>query len=251
MKEAEEAFRKAVDLHGSDWSAISRLGVFYNNRARYAEAAECFEKVILLTPNNPIAYRDVAGAYTQLGRYSQAEKEYRRSIDLAPNPAASSSLGALFIYQARYRDAIPMLEKAVTLLPKSYAKAYIVWANLGDAYRYTPGLEEKALPAYRHAIEETDRILLREPNNVDLLSRRAVYLAKSNARGEALAQIDKALRLGKKNAGVLFRAGLTYYICGNPQRARNLFKDAIKAGFSEQEIAREPELKITNAQLSR
>jgi serine/threonine-protein kinase len=37
------------------------------------------------------------------------------------------------------------------------ANNYLVWANLGDAYRWAPGRRTKATEAYRHAIQLMDQ----------------------------------------------------------------------------------------------
>ena len=134
------------------------------------------------------------------------------------------------------------MEKAVELAPKRHRKAYILWSNLGDAYRFTPELAAKAPDAYRHAIEEVENQLAHEPNNVELLSRLGVYWAKSGNNDRATREIARALRLATGNAGVLFRAALVYDIGGQNDRAIAALDEAVRSGFSVDEIRREPEL---------
>ena len=82
------------------------------------------------------------------------------------------------------------------------------WINLGDAYRWTPGNEEKAKEAYRTAIQMIRKELSGKPNDADLHSRLALCLAKSGEKQQALAEAAAVEALDKSASGFV-SAGLS------------------------------------------
>ncbi|MGD0298852.1 MAG: protein kinase [Bryobacteraceae bacterium] len=242
VTEAGKFYLKAVQLKPNDWNSWSQSGVFHFAHQDYERAETDFQHVIALTPDSPAAHRNLGGVEMALGKLSDAEKEFLASITLRPIPSALSNLGALYIYERRYGDAIPILERAIQLPTAGYQKIHIVWANLGDAYRYTPDRAAQAPQAYQQAVQEVEKLLAFTPDDADLLSDASLYMAKLGRRAESLDEIGRALRFANGNSNVSFRAALVYELTGSRDRAMAALAEAIRGGYSLDEIEREPAL---------
>ncbi len=48
-----------------------------------------------------------------LGKFEEAEKGFKISASLAPSAATDSNLGALYIYQGRYKEAVDVMQRAI------------------------------------------------------------------------------------------------------------------------------------------
>jgi tetratricopeptide (TPR) repeat protein len=156
-KEIETAFRQAMAIDPHDLYAYFHLGDFLQKRGRYTEAEETYRQIIIKDPNSAAAYSSLglllheklerypeaeeayrqainkdsncAIAYYNLGllfhekldRYAEAEEAYRQAIAKAPNDvAAYYNLSIMLRLIGRWRDAIPLLEKMITLVPNDF-----------------------------------------------------------------------------------------------------------------------------------
>jgi serine/threonine protein kinase/Flp pilus assembly protein TadD len=242
-QEAESAFKEAVRLKGSDWRPDSELASFYIRRSRYADAAASYERARELAPDNTIVWRNLGAAYFQLQRYDDAASAFQRSLEIAPSAATYTNLGTLRFYQGRYHDAVPAFEKAVEL----GANRSLYWGNLADAYRWAPGRRPDSISAYERAISLLRDEAAKQPTMVELRSRLATYLAKSNQAQAALQTIEDVEREPKLTAQVQMHLTMVHELAGNRGRALHWLEQAVKGGFSVKEIANEPELTTLRA----
>jgi Flp pilus assembly protein TadD len=99
------------------------------------------------------------------------------------------------------------------------------------------------MPMYREAhpasagdppgAQALQKALLRNPKDVDALTRLAeLHLAAGNL-GEALLLLERAEHLGQRKGAVQNLLGLTYYQLGEPQDAGDALKEAVAAEPSE------------------
>jgi tetratricopeptide (TPR) repeat protein/TolB-like protein len=239
--EALETYQKAIQLKPDEWATYGDIGVFYYQHQNYNAAADAFLKEASLVPDSPLVHRNLGGIYLTLGRNEDAEREFLTSIRLTPTVTAYLNLGALYVFESRYREAITVLTKATELASPSFSGAPTMWANLGDAYRYTPGGRQKADEAYHKAVEAVEQQLAFEPSDPHLLSDAAVYRAKLGDRTRAVDEIAQALRYGQGRRAISFHAALVYELTGARDRALAALGDAIRGGYSLEEINREPE----------
>jgi serine/threonine protein kinase/Flp pilus assembly protein TadD len=237
-KQAEEEMTRAVALNPEDWRAHINLGLLYYRIARYPEAAAEWEKVKKLTPDNYYVLNNLAGVYMMMDRDEDAAAALQRSLEIKPAANSYSNLGTLRFSQARYVDAVPAFEKAVNL----NANDYLVWGNLGDAYRWAPGQRTKAGPAYQNAIRLVREEIAAHPLDPEARSTLALYLAKSGDKAAALAEIKDVDRVPKKTGSVLLDSAVVHELCGERDIALTTLSAALKAGSTLKEIKNEPEL---------
>ncbi|CBS87134.1 O-linked N-acetylglucosamine transferase family protein [Azospirillum lipoferum] len=127
----------------------------------------------------------MAETLAKAGRADLAEGCYRRALALAPaTPAALVNAGNLLRARARRSESAALHRRAAILEPDSWIPLY----NIGNAL------------AEMNRLGEADRAysagLCLEPSRVELWANRASRALAPQARiGEALAALDRALRL--------------------------------------------------------
>ena len=237
-KAAEEELTRALTLDANDWRARMILGLVYYKTARYPEAAAAWEQVSKLTPDNFIVLNNLAAVYHMLDRYEDAAAALQRSLEIKPDAYTYGNLGTLRFFQGRYDDAVPAFEKAVQM----DANDSLMWGNLGDAYRWAPGQAAKAKPAYENAIRQLRENIAAHPDDLDLQSTLALYLAKHGDKQAALDQLKAGDAAPKKTPVILFRSAVVHEICGEREQALTALSASLKSGYALQEIKNEPEL---------
>jgi tetratricopeptide (TPR) repeat protein/TolB-like protein len=237
--EAEAVYRTAIEARPADAAGYTYLGIFYFNRNRLPDAERAFQSALRLTPGNPRAHSNLGAVYINMRRYNDAVAEFQKSVDLDPTVLAYANLGTAYYRLGHFADAIQPFLRAAELAPKDAAR----WGDLGDAYRWTTGLDDKAAAAYQHAIDllnEEIRIDARDPR---LRARLAMYYASKGERGRALEEIGKALIIDPSSAYVQFRAALVYEQAGHRDAALRALERAMKAGQPLADVLDTPVLK--------
>jgi tetratricopeptide (TPR) repeat protein len=173
-----------------------------------------------------------------LDRTEEAAAAFQRALEIQPTATVYSNLGTLRFFQGRYSDAAGAFEKAVEGNPTYF----LYWANLGDAYRWIPGAEEKAKQAYSRAVTLADERVAKSPEDPNLRTQLAVYLAKRGDATRARQQLEVWNTLNKKTPASHFRAALVHEIVGDRNAALDALGAAMSAGYALNEIRGEPEL---------
>ena len=244
--EAEATYRRAIQYRTNFWLGYNDLAVFFNDRGRYEEAEQALHKAATLTPDNYVVYRNLGGVQMARGEWDEAESSFRKAIELRPRGSVYSNLGTLYIYTGRYADAVPVLEKAVALSgAESYAD--VIWANLGDAYKWAHGREKDAAMAYAKAIDLATAQLAVTPNDATLLSQIAVYHAKAGHLPEAERFIHGALAVAPHDPSVLYSSALVLEIAGRRRQSLAALHAALGSGYSVSVVEKDPELAALRA----
>ena len=143
------------------------------------------------------------------------------------------------MYVNRYPEAVDAMKRATELDPHND----VLWRNLGDSYRQIPSRTSEANLAYEKALQAATDEASVNPNNSEVRSAIALYDAHLGRKMDAQASINRALKLSPKNSDVLFTSALVYEIIGNRNRAIEAIDEAVKFGYSIEEIEHEPELR--------
>ena len=234
--DAEREFRAAMQLAPLDWRSAFDLGVLYYRNDRYGDAASVWQAAAAKQPDNELLHRNLGAAFHMMGRDDEAAAELQKALEIIPAAATYNNLGTIRFFQGRYADAVPAFEKAVN----SAANSYRFWGNLGDAYRWTAGMRDKAPAAYTRAVQLGRAEAKAKPGDWDLRSRLALYLAKLSdpaARAE-LAAIPPAT----PTAAVWFRTAVAWDLLHDRDQALQSLERALKAGYPTNEVENEPEL---------
>lgn len=235
---AEALFRQAMDAAQGSWIPYQVAGRFYYATQRYDEALRAWDRALELAPRNARVLRNKAAAYFALNRMDDAASALQAAIEIEPTAQAYGNYGTLRYGQGRFRDAVPLFEKAVELS----ATNYVNWGNLGDAYRWAPGEQAKAAPAYERAVALIREKLAATPNDSELQANLAGYLAKAGKTPEAVIELEAFDRLTNKSARAWFKAAIAAEAAGKRDAALHHLASAIAGNYSLDEIRTEQEL---------
>ncbi|MBC3916865.1 protein kinase [Undibacterium sp. CY18W] len=233
------------------------MGVAYFEQGNFPEAEHYFRLSIKIQPDSVIAYANLNNALVKQNRNDEGMQILQQGLLIRPSALLYSSLGAALFKKRDYIGAAEAFELAVAPNKGNPAK-YLGWANLGDSLRWIPGREVEAQKAYEKALELLAPRLQALPNDVALVSRFGLYSARVGDKVKANEYIQRALKLGPKDANVHFRVGLAYELLNQRDEALKEIGKAIEFGYSMKALESEPDLlnlrrdyrytKITNDQ---
>ncbi|MBZ5537083.1 MAG: tetratricopeptide repeat protein [Acidobacteriia bacterium] len=236
--EAETTYDRANQLQPDYWSGYNKLGKFYIERGQYPKALKMFQRVVELSPDNARGYYNLGAALQLVDRMDEARSAYLKAIQLNPTGDAYSNLGTLEFALGRYREAAEAYEKAVALKPGYY----LLWANLGDAYRWTQGMQPRAKDAYDKAIQLVTKDLQINAGDAEAYLTLALCLAKTGDLKEAQKNLQRAIDMNPNDPNNLFQAAEVDNLCGKKQEALIWIRRAVEGGYPVADIVRDPEL---------
>ena len=95
-------YRKATEIAPKYSPAYNILGYALRQKENYAEAEQAFKKYIELIPNDPNPYDSLAELFLKMGKFDDAITQYRKALAIDPNFLNSHfGIGAALMYQAR------------------------------------------------------------------------------------------------------------------------------------------------------
>lgn len=258
-QKAQEAYQKMIQIQG-DLHSYSRLSGLKSLMGDAQGAIEDLDRAVREGKANGRPRESVAWAQWQLGsehfalgHVMEAEAQHLEALLTYPNYyRALAGLAQVRAAQKRYPEAIELYQKAIAIIPlPEYA------ATLGDVYTKIGRPEEAKkqydLVEYIGELNSLNRVLYNrelayfyadhdlklnkalELARKELEVRQDVYaydllawaLYKNGKPGEALAAITEALKLGTKDAKLLFHAGMISYALGQTDLARGHLRRAL------------------------
>jgi len=167
-----------------------RLGLanLYAARGNAEGAIAEYRRALALDPSFVPAYANLADLYRARGVDTEAEAVLRAGIARVPNAAPlHHALALVMVRQKRTPEALKALAESTRLDPASARFAYVYAVALNDA-----GDPKRALQVLETA-------LTRQPNDRDLLSGLALYMAKAGQRDAALGYAKRLVALDPEN----------------------------------------------------
>ena len=179
-------------------------------RARYTEADDPKRLIGFDTRLQEIVGQYLAGDLD--GALARCRALARERPDM---PLTLYHLAHLEREKGNLDEAILALRKAMAIVPDNSEAVAMLGAYLTQAGR----------PA--EAIELLDPFARAETADADILTSRAIALAKMRRFDEALATLSKASKEDPSNARLLLEMGTIHLMAGNPDRARQAWTAAL------------------------
>lgn len=236
-KAAETAYRRAIELRPKYWGGYNKLGAFYVVSGQAAKAVEAFREVTRLSPENTRGYSNLGAAYQQLGDYDRAIASFNDSLRIRPTASAYANLATCLFFKKRYSDASRAFERAVALSPGVMQ----LWANLGDAYRWTRGEEDRAGTAYERAVALAREELAVNARDGATRATLAVCMAKQGSLEDARREMSRALADSPADVMLKYQAALVAHLNGDRAATIHYLREAIAGGYDTNEIINDPE----------
>jgi tetratricopeptide (TPR) repeat protein len=258
-EEAAQAYGRIANLDGPQ-GADSRLAYLKFLKGDSRGAIASMQRAVTLvssgTPRGePVAWAraQLGELYFQVGDLAEAERALTGSLSAAPGyHRALAGLARVRVAQGRDREAVDLYGKALAVIPlPEYAAA------LGDVHaragRTAEANRQYALVEYIGRLSALNQVVYnrelalfyadhrrRLPEALDLARRelevrRDIYtwdvlawaLYQNGRAAEAATAMVKALRLGTRDARLLFHAGMIHKALGEAGRAREYLGQAL------------------------
>ena len=216
FKEAEDSFHRAIELAPKDALAWNNLGATLGRQDRDDKAEEAYRRSVELSPDYTLAWRNLAANLINQGRFKEAETPCRKLIELIPEDArAWTTFGEALGRQGRHREAEEAYREAVELSPEDA----FVWRYLAGLLLERERFEE-AEGSYRKLIELT-------PGDAVAWEGLGDVLRLQNRHRKAEAAYRKAVELSPEDSAALMSLGWTLGIQGSYRDAEKAFRKAL------------------------
>jgi tetratricopeptide (TPR) repeat protein len=234
--QAVECFTACIALRPEIPFGYFQRGRAHMDAKQYARAARDFELFLKLRPNSYSALGQHAAALTQLGRLSEARDQINIALLQKSDNANLHLLAAEIHHQLGNKElAKQSLGEAASLAAPDDARDFLAngmallrdgkFQRAHDAFRLAHDSQPTSIAAIKniayvlsdhlHRLDEAivwiDRALKLDPESAELISTKAVLLARSGNAGESREAMNEALRLDN-DVTTLLRAASVYAI---------------------------------------
>jgi len=163
--------RSAIDAdpnYARAWALMALAQAWMRFRDEKIEDAgmEAAERALELDPHLPEPYCVKAGHFARQGLFDQANSEIAKALQLDPESwEANREAAIITIRQRRLKEAIPLFEKAASLMVTDYRSAALLMScgiGLGD--------EDVARRAAQMTVERAEQVLAQDRGNAGALA---------------------------------------------------------------------------------
>lgn len=197
---AEEAGKRALSLDANSAEAHTALGHIYLHLGANAEAGRHLRRAIELNPNSALTRVWFALFLMQIDRPAEAREQFLRAREADPLSFLVSSGGSENLLDSGdYEGAVEFAQHGVEIAPDR-PRCHL---HLASAYAYQN--------RFREAEEEVRRAETAPGRQLDsIATRRALFLALSGRKSEALAMLNRVERedqqLSERNLALAYSA---------------------------------------------
>ncbi len=238
---ALESAREAVKLFPSNQSFANQLAQIYVQQENYDAAVEVYRRNIANKTASVATYIGLARAQVKLNHIDDAIASLQQGLKWKETAELNAELGDTLYARGDYVGAANAFEKSVDSVIGN-PNDFRTWAKFADTLQWIPGRSDKARNAYSMARDLIKVKLDKSPRDTDLLSRTAIYNAKTgdiSAAHEAISALDGLI---DKNPLAQFRVGVSYEILGKREAAVAAVMRAKALGFPTKVIDADPDL---------
>jgi tetratricopeptide (TPR) repeat protein len=210
----EEKKKKAESLFNNGFKLINNDPISAN--ALYREG-------ITLMPERWEAYYNLGITYLKLYDHERAIKEFSNSLKYnAPPSKVYNAIGITYQYMGRNADAIKYFKKAL-----SAERSPVILINIANIYQ-NMGQADEAIKFY-HQIEPQDI------PNLPLYTNMGILRYKKGDYKAAIDEFDKALIKEGENIKLLYYQAQTYLKLGEYENALNIYQKIASKNPSDPE----------------
>jgi type IV pilus assembly protein PilF len=200
-------------------NAYRRVGEAYLRQGNFPAAIKELKKAEAKNPDDFLLQHDLGLAYFSLGKYDEAIGYYKKALELSPNYGpAINSLGNAYAGKEDWDQAIFYYNKVIKDV--LYATPQIAYSNLGNAYYYKGDLERSA-EYYQKALDI-------KPDFITALAGIAQTYIRMGRIPEAVAKLEKAVRIAPGVALLHFQLGRAYQLALEFEKAYRSYQQVVR-----------------------
>ena len=195
------------------------LGEAYLRDGKFTQALKELLKAEKLNPNDHFLQNDLGLAYYYKEIYDKAIQHYRKALDLKNDYApAMNNLGNVYAAQRDWELAIDYYVKAAE--SALYATPHYPLSNLGDVY-YQKKDYKRSEDYYLQALDM-------KPDFARALRGLARTYVALNRIEEAIAKLEKAIKIAPNYGPLHYDLAKAYQLSGNTDKARQAYETVIE-----------------------
>ena len=221
--------------------ALARKFLYWDGDGSFLEEGRGqARRAIAIDPTCAEAHTSIGFAHHLSGAIEDARREYRLAIQIDNDEwFAHRLLGAIMLREGNFKGASPLLTRAIAIRP-DYISSYDHLHNV-----------LQRLDRYEEAIEAADRgigiaraLLEKVPDDQDSRVHLAILLARMGMRDDSLAEVGRALEIGRKDGFTNFHVAIVHAVLGNLDEAMASLTMSQSRGFYIRSEARNAEFDI-------
>jgi tetratricopeptide (TPR) repeat protein len=209
--EAEDAFRRAIELEPGNAELHDRLGHVLRARNRIEPAVAAFREATALDPALARAWRNLGGTLLACDDPEGASEALEQAWQLNPEDVQVRLVRAAAAHRAGDLAAAISQYRALVRERPGLAEA---WANLGMALQDEDNLEG-AIAAYETAVA-------RQPRDPGMVNRLTDAMISAGRYAEALAWAERCLEADPGNPGAIAGQAVALLGLGRGDESREL-----------------------------
>ncbi len=234
-KGAAEQTEQTLGLDPADPQGWEMLTSLYLQTEEYDKARDAIMRSLRYYPENARQHLMLGSIYNQAGHHVEAIEQYKESLSLTPEGDAETisriygSWGDALYAMEQADSAFVYYRKAVLYDPTNYLamnnSAYFMACEGGD-------LDE--------ALRLIEKVIAVEPDQATSLDTYAWVLFKRKDYEKAREVMDRVLEIegDEPSSDVLDHAGDIYFMDGEPRKALEFWKRALKLDPENEKIGR-------------
>ena len=225
-----EEIRRGTEVGEGYLRARLVLGFKLLEARSYKQAEDEFRKVLELDGEHPTALHNLGEIYLETGRAEEALPLLLKAWQGSGEWRSANSLGNGYLKLGLEREAFAWFTRAYDVYPHP-----TLARNLAETYEKL-GQANEARRWYETALRRFNEQLAQGGSRADILRGRSFCLAKLDRFDKAIADIEEALKLKPNDNMFLFRAAQVHLLAGNRQEAISYLRRAVQAELSLDKI---------------
>jgi protein O-mannosyl-transferase len=249
FEEADQHYRKAIELHANDPMAYYDLGLEAAIQGNLDQAAQNFTKSLEIFPGYALAHYQLGNVLTRKGNLDEAIDQYTLALQADPRltlghfnlanaltkkgkldealqhylecsrldpkfVAAPLSIGNIFADHGKLDEASAVYARILQTQPE-YAPAHVALGRILAAQQHV----DEAISHYRQALDT-------DPNSADALANLGNALVNKNQLEEAVTCYRSALRFDPRNPVIHFDLSVALNRQGKAAEAQAEWQEA-------------------------
>ena len=214
--EAEAAFKKAVEVNPQSVPAQLGLANFYWSARKKDQTEQALLAAHKLDPDNSLTNRMLALFQIAIGQPANAEPYLAKLAEDTKNTNAQIALADYYITSGRSKDAVPVLERMLSV-KETRGAADLRLARLD--------FREDRRPQAEKRLEE---LLKREPNNASAMVLKGEFLAAEGKYDDAITQLQSAIAANADSTEAQFALGRAYAAKNDREQAIKAFNETLR-----------------------
>jgi len=216
VPEANDEFRKAIELNSKFADAHKNLGFNYHTSGQDSAAQQSFLAALHLNPADEFTHYGLGTIYLRQGRPADAITHLEKARSLVDRDVpVSLGLARAYLASRQFPKAVELLESITHQRPTDADAAGLLAAGYESS-----GNLPRALEHYERAVQL-------DPGNQDRYLDYTRLLLDLDRFDDSIKVVQQGLQKAQDSYALYLRLGATELMKGSPEKAEGSFREAI------------------------